>query len=159
MSALGRLHPFRTAQWDPFRDLGGVDKRWDELMGRLFPPKNGGQTETLTVAEWSPLVDIAEDEKEYLIKAELPGLKKEEVKVVVEKGQLTLSGERRFEKEEKNKKYHRVERSYGSFVRTFTLPEGVNAAKVSAEFADGVLKVHLPKDETPPKEAMQVNVT
>ena len=76
----------------------------------------------MTVSEWTPLVDITEDDKEYLIKAELPEVKKEDVKLTVENGTLTITGERKFEKEEKGKKYHRMERAYGSFMRSFTLP-------------------------------------
>ncbi len=102
--------------------------------------------EPITVAQWSPLVDVTEDDQEYLVKAELPELKKEEVKVTVENGELTISGERKFEKEEKDKKYHRIERSYGSFSRSFFLPEGVNGEKIAADFKEGVLTVHLPKE-------------
>ena len=90
-------------------------------------------------------MDITEDEKEFLIKAELPGLKKEEVKVTVEDGVLTISGERKTEKEEKGKKYHRIERAYGSFVRCSTLPEGADPSKVNAEFHEGLLNVHVAK--------------
>jgi len=103
--------------------------------------------EGFTLAEWMPPVDIEESDKEYLIKAELPGMKKEEVKLKVEGGTLSISGERKAEKEEKDKKYHRVERSYGAFSRSFTLPEGALAEKISAVFKDGVLMVHLPKAE------------
>jgi HSP20 family protein len=92
---------------------------------------NRGQ-EALTVSQWSPLVDITEDEKEYLIKAELPELKKEDVRRTVENDILAISGERKFEKEEKGKKYYRVERAYGSFVRSFSLPEDADGSKVSA---------------------------
>ena len=104
------------------------------------------------------MVDITEDDKEYLLKAELPELKKEEVKVTVENGELTISGERKFEKEEKGKKYHRIERSYGSFLRSFTLPEGVSGEKVVADFSEGVLKVHLPKDEKAKPKSFEVKV-
>ena len=112
----------------------------------------------MTVSQWTPLVDIIEDNNEYLVKAELPELKKEEVKVNVENGQLTISGERKSEKEEKGKKFHRIERSYGSFLRSFTLPESVNADTVSAEFKDGVLSVHLPKDEKAKPKSIEVKV-
>jgi HSP20 family protein len=104
-------------------------------------------------------VDISEDDHEFLVKAELPEMKKEDVKVSVENGELTISGERKFEKEEKNKKYHRVERSYGSFARSFTLPDNVNADKVTAEFKEGLLQVHLPKQETAKPKAVQVAVS
>jgi HSP20 family protein len=86
-------------------------------------------------------------------------MKKEEVKVTVENGELTVSGERRLEKEEKNKKYHRIERSYGSFVRTFTLPDTVKGDKVNAEFKDGLLTVHLPKDEAAKPKSIDVKVS
>ena len=104
----------------------------------------GGQ-ELMTLAKWAPPVDITEDNKEWLLKTDLPDVKKEDVKLTVENGLLTVTGERQFEKEEKDKKYHRIERSHGSFFRSFALPEGTDGAKVSAEFKDGVLKVHLPK--------------
>jgi HSP20 family protein len=119
---------------------------------------NGGKEETLTVAEWTPRVDIVEDEKEIVVKAELPEMKKEDVKVTVDQGVLTISGERRIEKEEKNKKYHRIESEYGSFLRSFTLPAAIVADKVSADFKDGVLKVHLPKDSKPGVKAVEIKV-
>lgn len=112
----------------------------------------------MTVSEWTPLVDITEDEKEYLIKAELPEVKKEDVKVTVEDGVLTITGERKFEKEEKDKKYHRIERAYGSFMRSFTLPDTAAGDKVSAEFKDGVLKVHLPKSPEAKPKSIDVKV-
>ena len=112
-----------------------------------------------SVAEWSPLVDITEDEKEYLIKAELPEVKREDVKLTVQDNVLAISGERRYEKEEKNKKYHRVERAYGNFLRSFTLPEDADGSKVSAEYKDGVLKVHLPKSEKATPKSIEVKVS
>jgi HSP20 family protein len=88
----------------------------------------------------------------------LPGVNKEDVKVTVEGGVLSITGERKAEKEEKDKKYHRIERNYGTFVRSFTLPEGAASEKVSAEFKDGVLKVHLPKDETAKPKSIEVKI-
>ena len=153
---LSTLSPFRSSVWEPFRELGDLENRLEKFFGR--PLSGNGGKEAMTVAEWSPVVDIVEDENEYLVTAELPDLKKENVKVTVENGELTISGERKFEKEDKGKKYHRIERSYGSFVRSFTLPEGVSGGKVGAEFKDGVLKVHLPKDETAKPKAIDVKV-
>jgi HSP20 family protein len=118
---------------------------------------NGGK-EALTVAQWSPLVDITEDEKEYLIKAELPDMKKEDVRLTVENDVVAISGERTFEKEEKGKKYHRVERAYGSFVRSFTLPEDADGSKVSADFKDGMLQVHLPKSQKAKPKTIEIKV-
>ncbi|WP_397381853.1 Hsp20/alpha crystallin family protein [Prosthecobacter sp.] len=143
--------------WNPLRELGSLENRLDRLFGLTSPSRNG-EKEAMTVSQWTPLVDIIEDNNEYLVKAELPELKKEEVKVNVENGQLTISGERKSEKEEKGKKFHRIERSYGSFLRSFTLPESVNADTVSAEFKDGVLSVHLPKDEKAKPKSIEVTV-
>jgi HSP20 family protein len=127
----------------------------------MFPLRaatgNGGK-EAMTVAEWSPLVDIMEDEKEYLIKAELPDMKKEDVKLTVENDVLTISGERKYAKEEKGEKYHRIERAYGSFLRSFSLPEDADGSKVSADYKDGMLKVHLPKSERAKPKAIEVKV-
>lgn len=153
---MSTLNPLRSVStWDPFRELGELEN----YFARPAPGGNGGAREAMTVAQWAPAVDISEDEKEYLVKAELPELKKEEVKVTVENGELTISGERKFEKEVKNKKFHRVERSYGSFMRSFILPEAVNSEKVAAEFKDGMLTVHLPKDEKAAPKCIDVKVS
>jgi len=93
-----------------------------------------------------------------VIKAELPDVKKEDVKVTVENGVLTISGERKFEKEEKKKKYHRVERAFGTFVRSFSLPDVADASKVKAEFKNGMLTVHVPKSEKAKPKQIEVNV-
>ena len=123
-------------RWDPFKDMDELNKRLNSLFN-LSPSRQTNGKEAMTVAEWLPLVDITEDDKQYLIKAELPEVRKDDVKVTVENGVLTLSGERKFEKEEKEKKYHRIERAYGSFTRSFTVPDDADDTKVSAEFKDG----------------------
>ena len=145
-------------RWDPFKEMEELQSRFTKLFG-LTPARteNGGQ-ELMTITEWTPSVDIIEDEKEWLVKADLPEVKKEDVKVSVENGVLTITGERKFEKEEKDKKYHRIERSYGNFLRSFTLPDGADGSKVNAEFKDGVLKVHLPKSEKAKPKAVEVKV-
>lgn len=158
MNTLTNLNPFRSTSWDPLREFSTMENRLGRLLGGTLQSGNGGEKETVTVTQWSPLVDITEDDKEYMVKAELPELKKEEVKVMVENRELTISGERKFEKEEKGKRYHRIERSYGSFLRSFTLPEGVSGEKVVADFKDGVLKVHLPKDEITKPKTIEVKV-
>lgn len=145
-------------RWNPLRELDEFQNR----ILRAFNPESarrGSNQESLTLAEWIPLVDITEDDKEYLITAELPEVKKEDVRVTVENGVLTISGERKFEKEEKNKKYHRVERSYGSFARTFALPDDGDAAKVNAEFKDGLLKVRVAKSEAARPKQIEVKVS
>src|SRR5439155_15732045 len=105
------------------------------------------------------LVDISEDEKEYVITAELPQVKKEEVKVTVENGVLMITGDRKFEKEEKGKRYHRIERAYGSFTRSFSVPDNADGTKVSAEFKDGVLRVRMPKTEKAKPKSIPINVS
>src|SRR6266446_386457 len=144
-------------RWDPLKEMEELQNRLSGLFGRAPVRRKNGEQESITVAEWAPLVDITEDDKEYLIKAELPDVKKEDVKVAVENGRLTITGERKFEKEE-SKKYHRVERLYGRFVRSFIVPDIAEADKVSAEFADGVLKVHLPKSEKAKPRQIEVKV-
>ncbi len=145
----------RTNVWDPLQELNELQNRFNTLLGRTALRSGTGE-EALAVADWAPAVDISEDDKEFVIKAELPGLKREEVKVTVEGGVLSISGERRSEKEEKNKKFHRVERSYGSFLRSFSLPEGADATKVNADFSDGVLNVRLGK--TPKAQPKTIEV-
>jgi len=144
--------------WDPLKELGEMENRLSTWFGHVPVRKQVGTEESLKLVEWAPLVDIAEDDKEYLIKAELPEVKKEELKVTLKDGVLTLRGERKLEKEEKGKKYHRVERAYGSFLRSFSLPDDADASKVNAEFKDGVLKVHLPKGEKAKTKDIDVKV-
>ena len=154
---MGALTPFKVTRWDPFKELEDMERRLATIFSR-GPVRPEGEKEAMTVAEWSPLVDITEDEKEYLIKAELPEVKKEDVKLAIQDDVLTISGERKYEKEEKGKKYHRVERAYGSFMRSFTLPEDADGSKVAAEYKDGVLKVHLPKTEKAKPKSIEVKV-
>lgn len=146
-------------RWDPFKEMHETQDRLARIFG-LAPARvgNGGQ-EAMTITEWAPSVDIVEDEKEWLVKADLPEVKKEDVKVTVENGVLTITGERKFEKEEKDKKYHRIERAYGNFYRSFALPDAADGSKVSAEFKDGVLEVHLPKSEKAKPKAVEVKVS
>jgi HSP20 family protein len=145
-----------TPSWNPFQEIEEMQNRLAAFFGDHPARRSGNNGKELNT--WNPLVDIAEDDKEYMIKAELPGVKKEDVKVTVEGGVLSITGERREEKEEKTRKYHRVERSYGSFNRSFTLPEGCAWEKVNAEFKDGVLQVRLPKSETVKPKAIEVKV-
>ena len=142
-------------RWEPFLDLENFQNRLSTLLGRPLSRNGHGQKE-LTLADWTPLTDITEDEKEYLIKAELPEVKKEDVKVTVQNGMLIMTGERKFEKEEKKKKYHRVARSYGTFMRS--LPEDGDANKVKAEFKNGLLTVHVPKRGHAKPKQIEVNV-
>jgi HSP20 family protein len=146
-------------RWDPFRELEDMQQRLSSVLGRRPQRREDSEKESITVAEWAPLVDITEDDKEYLIKAELPEIKKEEIKVTVENGVLVLSGERKFEKEEKGRKYHRIERAHGSFVRSFNLPDDADVDKVNAEFKDGMLQVHITKSESARPKRIDVKLT
>src|SRR6516164_7858271 len=146
--------------WNPFREMEEIQNRFNTFFGGFptFPirfPTNG---DTLKLADWSPLVDITEDDYEYLFKADLPEMKKDDVKVIIENGVLYISGERKTEKEEKKRKFHRLERFFGTFERTFTVPEDADPTKIVAGFRDGVLQVHLPKRHMPKPQAIEVKV-
>jgi HSP20 family protein len=117
-----------------------------------------GEIHSLAVADWSLEVDISQDDHEYLLKTDLPEMKKDDVRVTVEDGILSVSGERKSVKEDQKKKFHRIERSFGTFRRSFTLPEDADSTKVTAEFRDGVLKVHLPTTPIARSKATQVKV-
>jgi HSP20 family protein len=143
--------------WDPFRELEMMSDRLNRVFGRPQGRTDTGR-ELMTVSDWTPTVDISESDREYLIKMELPEVRRDDVKVTVEAGVLTIQGERRQEREEQGKKYHRVERSYGTFMRGFTVPDDVDPGKVSAEFKDGMLLLHLPKSEKAKPKAIEVKV-
>ena len=146
--------------WNPLREMEEAQNRLSTLFGGFptFPirfPKNGG---SFKLADWSPLVDITEDDHEYLFKADLPEMRKEDVNVRFENGILYISGERKTEREATKRKFHRVERFFGTFERTFTVPEDADATKIMAEFHDGVLQVHLPKRPMPKPKPIEVKV-
>jgi HSP20 family protein len=143
------------ARWNPVRELEEVQSRLASILPFQTLRKNGDK-ELMTVAEWAPAVDITEDDKEYLVTAELPQVRKENVKVTVENGILSISGERKFEKEEKGKKYHRIERSFGSFLRSFDLPDDADATKVDAKFSDGILNVRVAKSESAQPKQIEI---
>ena len=126
----------QLAQWNPFREM-------DEMLRTFRMPREGAGP----LADFTPAVDISERDKEYLVKAQLPGVRKDDVKIEFMKGVLTLSGERKFEKEEKDEKTHRIESAFGAFTRTFVVPEDVLTEKIAAYFKDGILFVHLPKTD------------
>lgn len=145
-------------KWDPFNELEEMSNRLNRIFGRSAVPAATG-SEMLKVADWTPSADIQETDNAYLIKAEIPGVKKEDVKVTVEDGVLTIRGERKAEREETGKKFHRIERSYGSFLRSFRMPDGVDEAAAKAEFKDGMLNVTLPKSEKARAKAVNIDVT
>ena len=154
---IGLIRRDPTVNWDPFKELEEIGERFNRVFARYPGRRDSGQ-ETLTVADWVPRVDIVEDDKEYLIKAEIPAVDKKDVKVTVQEGVLLIQGERKQEHEENNKRYHRVETSYGTFLRSFALPEDIAEDKLKAEFKDGMLLVHLPKTEKPKPKAVEIRV-
>ena len=148
----------KVVTWNPLREMEEAQNRFNRFLGG-FPNRIGsGEVHSLAVADWSPEVDISEDDHGYLLKADLPEMKKDDVKVTVEDGILSVSGERKGEKEDPKRKFHRIERCYGTFRRTFTLPEDADSTKVTAEFRDGVLKVHLPTTARVKSKATEVKV-
>lgn len=144
-------------RWDPFRELEDMTNRLNRVFGREVTRAPG--KEAMTLADWAPVVDIKETPEEYIIDAELPRVNKEDVKVNVKDGVLTLTGERKAEHEEKGKRFHRIERSYGSFMRSFTLPEDVEEAKLMANYKDGLLEIHLPKSPAKKPRTVEVKVS
>src|SRR5207247_7299206 len=145
--------------WNQLREMEeAAQNRFNRFLGG-FPNRIGnGETPSLTVTDWSPEVDISQDDQGYLLKADLPEMKKDDVRVTVEDDILCVSGERKCQKEDQKKKFHRIERSFGTFRRSFTLPEDADSTKVTAEFRDGVLKVHLPTTPVAKSKATQVKV-
>jgi HSP20 family protein len=158
MSLLQKWNPLGATRWSPFKEMEDMQERLARMI-ELSPLRSEAGQDLFSVGEWSPLVDISESDQEYLIKAELPEVKKDDVKISVENGVLKISGERQREEESKSKKLHRIERSYGRFVRCFSLPEEANASKVTAEFKDGLLKVHVPKDQNVKPKAVEIKVS
>ena len=148
-----------VVKWDPFRELAEMSERLNRVVSRQGTgPMDGNGQEVMTVADWIPTVDISETEAEYTIQAELPGVKKENVRVTLENGVLTIQGERRQQQAEAGRKHHRIETSYGRFVRSFTLPDTVEAGNVRAEYADGMLNLHLPKSEKAKPRQIEVKI-
>jgi HSP20 family protein len=144
-------------KWSPFRELEDIQTRLNRFFNETTAPRPIGE-DGIFFADWMPPVDVQELEKEYLIKAELPEVKREDVKVEMLDGVLTIEGERKQEKEEKGKRFHKVERSYGKFVRQFALPNEVEPTKIQAEFKDGMLNVHLPKTSVAKPKTIEVKV-
>lgn len=138
----------QVVQWNPFREM-------DEMLRTFRLPREA----TSPLADFTPAVDISEKDKEYLVKAQLPGVGKEDVKVELLNGVLTLTGERKFEKEDKTEKTHRIESAYGAFTRSFTVPEDVLAEKIAADYKDGVLTVRLPKTDIKKPATKTIKVT
>src|SRR5216684_2068181 len=137
-------------RWEPFREFSTLQGRMNRLFRETY---NEGQDQSLTTSSFAPAVDVYEDEHNVTLKIEVPGIDEKDIDVRLENNTLTVHGERKIEKEEKEENYRRVERQYGSFTRTFTLPPTVDGEKVSAIYDKGVLKIALPKKaEAKPKQ-------
>ncbi len=131
-------------KWDPFRDIMVLRDRMNRLFEDLVSSPKFEDSDIIQ-STWSPAVDIYETENELVLTAELPGVEEKDVEIKVEDNTLSLRGERKFEKETREENYHRIERAYGSFYRSFSLPNYVDQDKISAEYENGLLKVHMPK--------------
>jgi len=140
-------------RWDPFREVVALQNR----MNSLFRDMNEGDS-PLSTASFVPAVDIYEDEKKVMLKLEVPGLEQKDLDVSVENNTLTVKGERKFEKEEKEENFHRIERRYGSFFRAFTLPTTVNTEDIHASYNAGVLKLELAKKPEAQPKQIKINV-
>lgn len=145
-------------RWEPFRDVVSAQDQFNRLFNETFS-RFLGENEPTAKAAWAPAVDIYEKENSVVLKAELPGVDPKDVDIRIEDGTLYLKGERKFEKETKEENYHRIERSYGSFMRTFQLPRTLNADNVTAEYKDGILTLTLPKREEAKPKAIKIQVS
>jgi HSP20 family protein len=143
-------------RWDPFREFSTLQERMNRLVRDSFATE--GREEALATTTFAPPVDVYEDEHSITLKIEVPGIDEKDIDVRIENNVLTVHGERKFEKEEKEENFRRVERQYGSFTRTFTLPNTVDSEKVSANYEKGILKVALPKKAEAKPKQIKVNV-
>jgi len=143
----------QLTRWNPFVELDEIQQRLNRLSFDRTP-----KTGDASFADFSPAVDIEETDAEFIVKADLPDVKKEEIKIRVQEGVLTIDGERRQQKEEKGRRFHKIEREYGRFVRRFALPIEIDADKVRAEFRDGVLTVALPKAPAVTPKTIEIKV-
>jgi len=142
-------------RWEPFGGVDDVFARMPSIFGRWPQAADFNGKRTL---DWAPSVDISETDSEFLVRAELPAVKKEDVRITVEDGMLTISGERTQKTEDKKEKMHRVETVYGKFSRSFSLPENVDTASIRAESKDGVITVHVAKSKSEPKKRTEIKV-
>jgi HSP20 family protein len=141
-------------RWEPVRELQTVQSLFNTLFDSTTPNGNRG----LAVRRWVPAMDVVQTDDHYVLRADLPGLSESDVNVEVDHNVLTISGERKSEHEQRNKSYYRVERASGSFSRSLTLPEGVDADAIEASFDNGVLEVRIPKPEQPTPRKVQISV-
>jgi HSP20 family protein len=151
---LVRWNPVRdVTAWHPVSDLASEFVNMQREIDKMFDRFRGGISDDSNSSAFMPVVDIVERKDDYLVKVELPGVNKNDVKITIQNDILTIRGEKKLEKETKDENYHRVERSYGTFQRSFTLPSSVKSDKIDATYDNGVLSISLPKaEEAKPKE-------
>jgi HSP20 family protein len=149
------MNPMAITRWDPFREVVSMQDR----LNSLFRAMNDGGESPLTTASFVPAVDIYEDTQKVVLKLEVPGIEEKDLDVRVENNTLTVKGERKFEKEEKEENFHRIERRYGSFYRAFTLPSTVNTENVQASYNAGVLKLELAKKAEAQPKQIKINIS
>jgi HSP20 family protein len=155
-----RWKPIRDlSTWQPISDVSSEIFNMQREIDRLFDRFRGGVTAESSVSTWAPAVDIVEEKDHFVVRAELPGVEKKDVKITIENNVLALRGEKKFEEEKEGKNFHRVERSYGSFYRSFTLPTSVVSNKIEASYADGVLTITIPKSEEAKPKEIEVKVS
>ena len=145
-------------RWDPFRDFATLQNQMNRLWQEITLARGSTGEEFLTSGNFIPPVDIYEDEHSIVLKLEVPGMNESDLDVRVENSTLTVRGERKFEKEEKEENFHRIERSYGSFARSFTLPNTVDTNSIQAEYVNGILKLSLAKRAEAKPKQIKVNV-
>ena len=148
-------------KWNPSKELLNVEREFNKLFNtfnRRFGFDDSTMNEELENAVWSPLTDISENKDQYILKMDLPGVSKENLKLNFHDGELIISGERKQEKEDKDSKYHRIERTYGKYFRSFTLPQTIQADKINAEFKDGQLTITVPKSEEAKPKELEIKV-
>ena len=143
-----------VTRWNPYRELNSLQNH----MNRLFNAQFGGSDESLTTGAFIPPVDVYEDEHGVQLKLEVPGIAEKDLDIRVENNTLTVSGERKFEQDEKEENFHRVERRYGSFTRSFSLPTAVNTEDIKADYEQGVLKIRLAKRQEAKPKQIKVNI-
>lgn len=145
----------KLAKWDPFREVDEIMDNYNKAM--TWPSRQGRELKRFD-ADWAPKVDISETDDRFCIKAEIPGIKQDDVKISIEGHVLSVKGENKQEKEDKGERYHRIERYYGSFSRSFSLPENVDEENVEATFKDGLLILSIPKTEVAKPKSIEVKV-
>ncbi|HUN64578.1 MAG TPA: Hsp20/alpha crystallin family protein [Bacteroidota bacterium] len=155
-----RWKPIRDIRtWEPVSDVTSEIFTMQKEIDRLFDRFRGGVSEETTDSVWTPAVDILEEKDQFIVRAELPGVEKKDVKITIQNNMLVLRGEKKFETEKEGRNFHRVERSYGSFYRSFTLPTSVVSSRIEASYTDGVLTVAIPKSEESKPKEIEVKVS